>query len=252
MEAIRRRHSVRQYKDEPLTAEEIATLSAAIDAVNERGRLHVQLVLNEPEAFRGGMVKYGKFENANNYLVMVGDKNSKGCVGQPGTKAGVVDGIGLDERCGYYGEQLVLLAQQIGLNTCWVGMKTKKVPGAYQLAAGEKVVLVIAIGHGRNRGVPHKGKSAAEVGGLSAESTSARGAEGGSGMGSGAEPDWYLAGLEAAALAPTAMNQQKFRFSREGDAVSLTSKWGPFSKVDMGIVRCHFEIGAGVENFRWK
>ncbi len=28
----------------------------------------------------------------------------------------------LEESCGYYGERLVLLAQQLGLNTCWVAM----------------------------------------------------------------------------------------------------------------------------------
>jgi hypothetical protein len=28
----------------------------------------------------------------------------------------------LDEKVGYWGEQLVLLAQTLGLNTCWVGL----------------------------------------------------------------------------------------------------------------------------------
>lgn len=42
----------------------------------------------------------------------------------------------LDERIGYYGEQLVLLAQALGLNTCWAGLSYRKVNGAYKIEKG--------------------------------------------------------------------------------------------------------------------
>jgi len=62
--------------------------------------------------------------------------------------------------------------------------------------------------------------------------------------------------MEAALMAPTAMNQQKFKFTlQEGNKVkaeatfSLTGK--SYLYYDLGIVKCHFEIGAGKENFIW-
>lgn len=52
-------------------------------------------------------------------------------------------------------------------------------------------------------------------------------------------------------LAPTAMNQQKFCFTLSEGAVKADNLGGFYSKVDLGIVNYHFELGAGRENFRW-
>ena len=57
-------------------------------------------------------------------------------------------------------------------------------------------------------------------------------------------PEWYLRGLEAALLAPTAVNQQKFRFSLSGDKVKAKAGTGFYTKVDLGIAKYHFELGA--------
>ena len=57
------------------------------------------------------------------------------------------------------------------------------------------------------------------------------------------DPDWYKAGLEAAILAPTAVNQQKFKFRRDGEKVKLgVSGIGVYTKIDLGIVKYHFEV----------
>ena len=109
-EAIEARHSVRAYKNEPLAEDLAKRLEEEIAEVNHKGNLHIQLIRNEPKAFQGTMAKYGKFRNANNYLVMAGKRAED-----------------LDERVGYYGEHLVLLAQTLGLNTCWVGLSYSKV-----------------------------------------------------------------------------------------------------------------------------
>ena len=97
-EAIEARHSVRAYKDLPLSEEIVKLLEDELVKLNNEGQLHIQLICNEPKAFQGTMAKYGKFRNANNYLVMAGKKAED-----------------LDERIGYYGEHLVLLAQTLGL-----------------------------------------------------------------------------------------------------------------------------------------
>ena len=145
-EAIEVRHSVRAYKDQPLSEEIVKVLEDEIVKLNHEGQLHIQLICNEPKAFQGTMAKYGKFRNANNYLVMAGKRAED-----------------LDERVGYYGEHLVLLAQTLGLNTCWVGLSYSKVPGTYELGEDEKIACYIAIGYGETQGVGHKIKTVEQV-----------------------------------------------------------------------------------------
>lgn len=223
-EAIEARHSVRAYREEPLQEETVRLLQEKIAQLNSEGRLHIQLVLNEPKAFRGPLARYGKFSGVSNYLVMAGRKAGD-----------------LDERVGYYGEQLVLYAQMLGLNTCWVGVSYSKVPGTYVLEEGEKIACYIAVGYGETQGSAHKGKTAAQVSNVSDET-----------------PSWFLKGVEAALLAPTAVNQQRFSFEysgMNGGRHQVTASKGfsmvGYTQMDLGIARCHFEIGAGKENFDW-
>ena len=219
-EAIQTRHSVRQYIDKALTEDAVAALRAKIDEVNVKSGLHIQLILNEPKSFQCAMAKYGHFSGVNNYLVMAGKKSDD-----------------LDEKVGYYGEQLVLLAQMLGLNTCWVGVSYSKIPNTYVLGEGEKIVCYISLGYGANQGNSHKTKSVKEVSNAS-----------------DATPKWFLDGMNAALLAPTAVNQQKFFFEYlAGDKVSAkrgVSLVG-YTRIDLGIVKYHFEVGAGKENFEW-
>ena len=146
MALMNARHSVRQYEDKPIPAEILAELKQEIEACNREGGLHIQLVTDEPKAFDCFMAHYGKFSGVKNYLALVGLKGSD-----------------LDEKCGYYGERLVLKAQALGLNTCWVAMTYSKIPGAFQIGSGEKLTVVIALGYGRTQGVPHKSKPLSAV-----------------------------------------------------------------------------------------
>ena len=223
-EAIEARHSDRAYKEQPLSEEVARRLEEEIAVVNQKGNLHVQLIRNEPKAFQGTMAKYGKFRNANNYLVMAGKKAED-----------------LDERVGYYGEHLVLLAQTLGLNTCWVGLSYSKVLGTYVLEEGEKIACYIAIGYGETQGVGHKIKTVGQVSNAS-----------------DATPSWFRKGVETALLAPTAVNQQKFSFEYVGvkdGHHQVRAKKGfsmiGYTKMDLGIAKYHFEIGAGKVNFDW-
>ena len=223
-EAIEARHSVRAYKKQPLTEEIVKLLEGKIDELNREGQLHIQLIRNEPKAFQGTLAKYGKFRGVNNYIVMAGKKADD-----------------LDERVGYYGEQLVLYAQILGLNTCWVGLSYSKVPGTYALDDGEKIACYIAIGYGETQGVSHKIKTVDQVSNAS-----------------DITPSWFKRGVEAALLAPTAVNQQKFSFEYIGmsnNRHQVRAKKGfsmiGYTQMDLGIAKYHFEIGAGKENFDW-
>ena len=216
MEAMLTRHSVRSYTDKPIEGETLETIVKLIGECNRESGLHIQLVRNEPMAFDSTIAHYGKFSGVKNYLALVGKKSRK-----------------LDELCGYYGEKLVLAAQALGLNTCWVGLTFKKIPDAFRVESGEKLSLVIAVGYGATQGAAHKSKDASAV--MSAENA----------------PEWFTKGVEAALLAPTAVNQQKFLFTLHGDKVSARAGLGFFSKVDLGIVKYHFELGSGKDASVW-
>ena len=225
LEAIEARHSVRAYKEQPLTEDVVKILEEQIALLNRDGNLHIQLIQNEPRAFQGTMAKYGKFRNVSNYIVMAGKKSED-----------------LDERVGYYGEHLVLLAQTLGLNTCWVGLSYSKVPGTYVLADGEKIACYIAIGYGETQGVSHKIKTVEQVSNAS-----------------DITPSWFRKGVEAALLAPTAVNQQKFSFEyvgMENNRPKIRAKKGfsmiGYTQIDLGIAKYHFEIGAGKDNIIWE
>ena len=224
IEAMQARHSVRAYKEQPLTEEVVNRLKEKILEVNRESGLHVQLILNEPKAFGGSIAKYGWFRGVRNYLVMAGKKSA-----------------GLDECVGYYGEQLVLLAQMLGLNTCWVGISYSKVPGTYVLEEGEKIACYIALGYGETQGRAHKIKSVEQVSNAN-----------------DVTPLWFRRGVEAALLAPTAVNQQKFTFEYIGmkdGQHQVHAKRGlsiiGYTQMDLGIAKYHFEVGAGKENFVW-
>lgn len=223
-EAMLLRHSVRQYEDRPIEAEKVSALQEAVDAANAESGLHIQLVCEEPRAFEGGLAHYGSFRGVRNYFAVCGPK-----------------GRDAKEKAGYYGERLVILAQQLGLNTCWVALTFSKRKARFELAAGERLIIMIALGYGATQGSEHKSKPAAKV---------ARAA--------GPVPEWFADGVAAALTAPTAVNQQKFLFelleetTEDGlPLVRATAPRGNQTVVDLGIAKYHFELGAGHDAFAW-
>lgn len=216
-EAMEKRHSVRSYLSTPIPQDILLTLKQAVKEYASAAKMRIQLVTEEPDAFNGFLAHYGHFVGVRNYIAFVGQKDDT-----------------LDERTGYYGEKLVLLAQQLGLSSCWVALTFSKRKCPAVVNPGEKLVCVIALGYGVSRGRPHKNRPLEQVSNLTE-----------------ASPAWFRSGMEAVMLAPTAMDQQRFFFRQDGDQVSARSTGGPCSKIDLGIVKCHFELGAGTESFRW-
>ena len=215
-EAITARHSVRKYKNIKIEPEKAAILNEKIKEINGKTGLNISLCLDEPGAFAAEKPSYGSFSGCRNYIVMAGAK-------------------GNDEQIGYYGESIVLLAQTLGLNTCWVALTYEKGKVAADLPDGVKIYDLIALGYGETQGVPHRSKPIEKL---------YRSKE--------PVPDWFIKGMEAAALAPTAINQQRFLFEYGSGKVSAKALLGPCSKTDLGIVKYHFEIGAGKDNFEWE
>ena len=215
--AMLERNSVRRYTDEPLKQEHIEALNKAIEEVNKKSGLHFQLVINEPEAFQGTAASYGHFSGCTDYIVAVGEK-------------------GKDEEIGYYGEELVLTCQALGINSCWVALTFNKRKVNYEINKGEKFYLVISIGYGIHQGRPHKNKPIEDVYSCGEDA-----------------PEWFMNGVNASMTAPTAVNQQKFHFTYKGEnKVKAKALIGPYSKMDLGIVKFHFELGAKNKDLEWE
>lgn len=212
-EAITRRHSVRSYRDVRIEDEKLNALAEMVKSCNEKGGLNIQMVLDEPKAFSSKLKTYGRFSGVSNYFALVGS------------------GEDLDERCGYYGEKLVIMAQQLGLNTCWVAVTYSRIKDAFDVAENERIVSLITFGYGTIPGTNHKGKDIYAV--IDVKSMSL--------------PQWFKDGVESALLAPTGLNQQKFTFILKDDVVTIDPGSGPYTRIDAGIVQYHFEVATGIK-----
>ncbi len=211
-EAIEKRHSVRQYKDSKIEEEICGELDSFVAKCNEESGLNIKVRYDDPSGFDAKLAHYGKFSNVNNFIVLAG----KDCED-------------FDEKCGYYGEKIVLKAQQLGLNTCWTALTYNKKMVKRLVEEGEKLCMIIALGYGENQGVLRKSKTLESV-------VATR----------GNMPEWFRKGAEAALLAPTATNQQKFRIGMvDGKPSIRIAGHGFYTKVDLGIVKYHFEAASG-------
>ena len=217
LEAIKSRHSVRQYKEDAIPEEIVKILQDEIDIINKEQGFNFQLVTNDPNAFTGFFAHYGNFTGVRNYIAIIAKKNK-------------------DVLAGYYTEKLVLKIQALGLNSCICASSISKSKALATVGKDEKFYLGVCFGYGVKQGVDHKNKPIESLYEIE----------------SGEAPEWFMKGMECALLAPTAINQQKFKIIYKADGkCKAISKFGPCSKLDLGIVMYHFEVGAGKENVIW-
>ena len=211
--AMETRHMVRKYTDKQIPAETLKLLRERIS--QNKYNLAIKLHTNDSSAFNA-VIKLILAKGVQNFFVMAG-----------------TDRADLDERLGYSGADLMLYAQTLGLNTWWVGgtFNRRKLNAE---ANGNKVIGIIAVGYGATNGKPHKSKDYKEVATYEGET-----------------PSWFLAGVEAALLAPTALNKQAFTIEGTGNKVKMTCDNGIFTGADLGLAKYHFELGAGKDNFEW-
>ena len=206
LDLMKERHGVRQYSDKKIEGDVKSKLNKYVASINEESGLSMQIFYNEPNCFNSMLAHYGKFSNVKNYIAIVGKKEEQ-------------------EKSGYYGEKLVLKCQELGLNTCWVALTHGKVN--VQTKPQQRLLILIALGYGTNTGVAHKSKPIKEL------------------CKEDAYPEWFMKGMEAVSLAPTAMNQQKFLFEMKNGQVYAKALRGFYSKIDLGIVKYHFETITG-------
>lgn len=217
IKAVYARHAVRHFDGKPIKGEDRKQLNAFIKFLNKKSGLNMQLIVNEPKAFGGKKAKRCNFTGCVNYLAIVGPNNGK-----------------LKEKAGYYGEQVVLKAQTMGINSCWVALTFNKIKNTYKVNKNQKLALVVALGYGTTQGHPHESKRFGQV-------VTNR----------GKLPSWFIKGVKYALLAPTGVNKQGFKFTLLNNNKVKVKNRSLCKKVDLGIIKFHFELGAGKENFTW-
>lgn len=223
VETIRERHSVREYDGKPLSRAEFDALGAVVEECARESGLDIQLVGDNPEVFNV-IARFGLIRGCRTHIAFVVDDAKAGDVAD-------------DEAIGYWGQKIVFAAQDMGLNTCWCALCSRRKSHAV-VAPGKKIRLVIAVGHGKTQGFSRKTKSVEAL--SSVECAKA--------------PAWFAAAMEAAQLAPTAMNNQNFKITllSDGKTVRIDASQSGLNVIDEGIVRCNFEIAANEAGADWR
>ena len=262
VETIRERHSVREYDGKPLAQAEFDALGAVVGECARESGLDIQLVGDNPEVFNV-IARFGLIRGCRTHVAFVVDDAKAGgmtraantaaeaaeaaaagvmaggasAAGAGCAKLGGTTKAAVDEAIGYWGQKIVLAAQDTGLNTCWCALCSRKKSRAV-VAPGKKVRLVIAVGHGKTQGFSRKTKS---VGALSSVECAKA-------------PAWFAAAMEAAQLAPTAMNNQNFKITllSDGKTVRIEAPQSGLNVIDEGIVRRNFEIAANEAGADWR
>lgn len=214
-EAMKERHTVRKYTDKEIPVSIVSELEAVIQKNNDTYGLAMELRINDTSAFNT-IIKLILAKGVKNFLILSGP-----------------DTTNLDEKLGYCGADFMLHAQTLGLNTWWVGGTFNR-GKLNSNANGNRVIGVIAVGYGATQGKPHKSKSYPDIASFEGEA-----------------PKWFQNGIEAALLAPTALNKQEFSITGKKNKVNISCDNGIFTGADLGLVKYHFELGAGKDNFQW-
>ena len=215
-EAMQKRHMVRKYIDKSLPDDLINRINERISMNNEKHKLSMKLMINNNKGVNS-IMKLIMAKGVNNFIILAGDNSEN-----------------LDERLGYSGADIMLYAQTLGLNTWWVGGTFNR--SVSQYVENKKVTGIIAIGYGESQGKPHKSKMVEDV----------------SKYNGTVIPSWFISGVDGALLAPTALNKQDFMIIGYGNKVKIECDNGIFTGSNLGLIKYHFELGAGKENFEWE
>lgn len=183
------------------------------------------------EAFRGAVGSYGKVTGARAFVAFIGDSA----------------GRHFQEATGYTGEGIVLAATALGLATCWVAgfFRPEVVAELVELHDNERVLAITPIGYAVEQesleekfmtafGRTHRRKPLSAL-------VNGDGPEG--------WPGWIKTALEAARLAPSAINRQPWGFRVQDNAVTVSIRTGEpdfnvSKRLDCGIAMLHIEVGA--------
>lgn len=228
-EAIFHRRSHRKFKAEILPGEKRDRLSFVCRHFRPFPEARSVLVIDPgSQVYRGFIGSYGKIENAQVYIAFIGE----------------MDSPRVQEAVGYTGEGIILEATALGLGTCWVGgfFRPEAVKNQISIGKNERVLAITPLGIPLDSfsfkeklmtgfGFMHRRKSLDQL------------------VTGTPEQEWMIKALEAARLAPSAVNRQPWRFIISDKAIAVNpDKERDTDKIsrrlDCGIAMLHLELGA--------
>lgn len=230
--AMASRHSRRAYDATPVDTDALEAISALTEQWTPYPDARVALVTTlSADVFTGAIGAYGKVTGAPHVLVFIARDR----------------GDFSDQHVGYTGQAIVLEATRLGLATCWVGgfFNPRRVARIVNLASGEHVLAVSPLGHPLERSTP----SERAMSRLADARRRLPIAEIAPDAAIGSWPDWAVAAMETARIAPSAMNRQPWRFRMEGRGLvvakdgALESSKVP-KRLDIGIAMLHVHLAA--------
>jgi len=231
--AIEKRRSRRQFDaGRPIEPGKLSELETMCNHFMPHSSARSCLV-TEPakDVFKGVIGRYGKIKDAPAFIAFIGN----------------MDNACVQEAVGYTGEGVILEATALGLDTCWVGgfFKRDGVASQMDIKSNEKILAITPVGYARRFesleeklmtgfGRTHRRVSISKLS---------------SGMTLDSAPDWIKISIQAARLAPSAINRQPWGFHVEDDGITVYVRTsGPeFSvskRLDCGIAMMHIELGA--------
>ena len=232
--AVDGRRSRRRFDEKPLKKEHLERLQAVCADFRPFESARAVLVTESPKrVFKGAIGPYGKIRGAPAFIAFVGD-----------TRSPIVQ-----EQIGYMGEGIVLEAEALHVNTCWVSgtFRPDATAALLGIDENEAVLAVTPVGYATPRlsfeeklltgfGRTHRRKPLSDlVIGLEQPEW----------------PRWIRAALESARLAPSSVNRQPWRFHAERDSITVAVDSGELKResvqskrLDCGIAMLHIEVAA--------
>ncbi len=204
-EAIAKRVSVRTYTQPPLP-DQIAALRALGDIL---GNDHVRFAVLQGDALPGNIT------GTNCFMAVVAQEEAPG------------------EWEGYLGEMLVLAAYEMGLGCCWLGTFDKKTARLLaEVGPQERITCIIAVGQYDRVGTAKKRKSIEKLCKLSKSEVQLL-------------EQWQLSALRCAQVAPSALNNQPWRFAPAPGHIDVLADGNNFGygPLDRGIAMAHLALG---------
>lgn len=227
MQAIETRISCRAFTNQQLSEADFETLNEKVQQINADTGLHFQL--------------YGP--RANGTAI---DMAPKMFSGNPPVYAALVAEKGAlpEEKLGYYGEELILLATQLGLGTCWVARTYDHDTVRVELEEGEVLHDVVPIGYAPAKFPLLQRTIRKRIRGRSKPNQALY--QGPTPLDEA--PEWLQKVIQAVQLAPSAICEQPVVFVQDSaDApikATLTGIDSGLEYTDLGIAKLHFQLAA--------
>lgn len=136
LKELLQRKSIRSYTLESVSESTIKTLKSEATYINtHEAGLNFNVCQDNESAFKGLIKSYGMFKNVRNYLAAIIDPTFPYA----------------EERAGFFAQQWLMMAQSMGLGTCFVGATFSKKDVQVRMEVYEKLAFVVSFGYSDER-----------------------------------------------------------------------------------------------------